>query len=145
MFPGRSTSLFFFAQRLEGAEKREHLFAQPAQLIPEEKFYVHEHLVVAGAAGMDFLACLSELAREHELNLRVDVLDVVLKAETAVIYACADTVEGGVKLLKFVLLQQSYAAEHPNMRLRAQDVVSCESHVEDAVVSDREILHRLGG
>ena len=42
------------------------------------EFQVHQHLVVAGTSRVDFLSDISKSAREHKLDLRMDVLHILL-------------------------------------------------------------------
>ncbi len=49
----------------------------------DEQLEVDEHLVVARASGVDFLANVAEPACEHEFDLRVDIFDAFLDSEVA--------------------------------------------------------------
>ena len=98
------------AEFLEGAEQLQGLLAQRLELVPEEELDVDEHLVVARASGVYLLAGVPELAGQQQLNLRVDVLDIVLEAESPVFDAVRDPVESLVQLSELLPAQQPYAA-----------------------------------
>ena len=48
-----------------------------------EKFQIHEHLVVAGTTGVDFLSDVTKLTCQHQFHLRVDILNVWLNLKLA--------------------------------------------------------------
>ena len=92
---------------------------------------------------MDFLAHVAELAREHELNLGVDILDILLNGELAVLAELVDVAELGEKLLQFVFLKEPDALEHGDVRHGAENVVFGEIHVHLAVAAHGEPLYLL--
>ena len=75
--------LVFLASLLECTEQRIHPpygFFYPGT---DEEFQIHKDLVVAGTAGVDFLADVSEFSGEHQFDLGMDILDSVLYHEIA--------------------------------------------------------------
>ncbi len=61
---------------------------------------------------MYLLADVAEPGGEHELHLRVDILDTVLDAKFATLYHLGYFTESLEQHFEFVGLQQSYAFEH---------------------------------
>ena len=132
------------AEGLERAEDGQHLVAQRAELVAQEELEVHEHLVVAGTAGVDLLADLAQLAGEQEFDLGVDVLDVGLEREVAGLDALRDAGQGGVQHGQLVRRQQADAFQHLDVRPGALHVVARQPEVQHAVVADREAVDGLG-
>ena len=48
-----------------------------------KELQVYQHLVVARTARMNLLAHVAQLAGEHQLHLRVNILDALLNDELA--------------------------------------------------------------
>ena len=78
--PRHQHLLVLFAQALQPVEQRFYGVGRLAQFVAQEKFEVHQHLIVARAARMDLLARVAQPPREHQLHLRVDVLGVRLRS-----------------------------------------------------------------
>ena len=137
--------LVLFALALEQAEEGQDFVPEAAQLVPEVKFDIDQHLVVAAAAGVNLLAEVAELAGEEEFDLGVNVFHVILQHKGARRDAGGDFVQSAQQNLQLVGIQQADAFQHRNVGLRALHIVGCEPQVEDAVVADREVLHLFGG
>ena len=57
---------------------------------------------------MNFLAYVAEFAREHQFNLRMHILDVVLNLEVALFDDFVDVTQFGGQGFQFRLGQQAY-------------------------------------
>lgn len=112
-------------------------------LLAGEELEVEQHLVVARAAAMYLLAYVTQLAGEHELYLRMDVLDAILNDELAPLGQSINLLQLGQKLLQFVFLKQSDTLEHGDVGHGAQHVVLSQVEVHFAVAPHGEALDIL--
>ena len=143
--PGQQHFPVAFAQLLEGAEEGEHFLAHCFQLVAQEEFQVHEHLVVARASGVDFLAQFPVLTREQQFYLGVYVLHVVFEHEASFTDAERNFVQTLVQDFELLFAEQPYAAEHSDVGFGTLHVVCCELEVQHAVVAHGELVHNFCG
>ena len=85
--------LIFLALGDKFVKERLGLLYYVAQSRSGEELQIDEHLVISGASGVDFLSHIAELARQHELHLRVDILHSVLNDEVATVAYLIDIPE----------------------------------------------------
>ena len=133
-----------FAQVLELREQHAHLLPQLQQLVLQEELDVHEHLVVAGAPGVDLLAGVAQRAGQEQLDLGVDVLDILLQAEAAVLDGREDLLQLRGEALPFGAFQQPDAFQHPDVGQGSLDIVFRKLQVQDAVAADGECFDHAG-
>ena len=114
---GKEYVLILLAEGLESREQGDDLFSQIEDLVFQEEFQIHEHLIVARTSRMDLLADISQSAGQKKLNLRVDVLDVIFKYELTSFYFFQNRIQSFCEDLKFVCCQQSDAFQHLYMSL----------------------------
>ncbi len=94
---------------------------------------------------MDLLAHIPELTGEKKLHLRMNILDIILKDKTGILYIEGNLIKSGSQCLKLLLGQQTDGLEHLDMSFRANDIKPCQLKIELAVISDCESLHLFGG
>ena len=135
--------LVFLAQRLETVEEPGDGVGYVAKLVAHEELEVDEHLVVARAPGVDFLSDVAEAGCQHELHLRVDILDAGFDCELASLDDSGNLAEGFQQHFEFLGAQQADAFEHPDVGHRALDVVAGETQVKLAVAADGELLYHF--
>ena len=92
---------------------------------------------------MDLLAHIAQFTGEQHLNLRVDVLDIILDDEFATLCQLVDVLQLRQQLHQFVFLQQSDTLQHGDMCHRAQHVVLGQIKVHLTVTTDGETLYLL--
>ena len=92
---------------------------------------------------MDFLAEIAQTRGEHELNLRVHILNALLDGELAAVDGIAYVGQSRKQLLQLIGLQQTYRLEHADMRHGALHVVAGQTQVELPVVSHSEFLNHF--
>ena len=109
--------------------------------VPCEELEVHHYLVVSGAARVYLLAFVPELAGEHQLDLRVHVLDAVLNHEAAFARLLEQGFELGQQRIQVLLREESAGVEHGNVGHRPDNVIFSEIQVHLAVVSDGEAVN----
>jgi len=143
--PRHQHLLVLFAQALQPVEQRFYGVGCLAQFVAQEKFEVHQHLIVARAARMDLLARVAQPPREHQLHLRVDVLGVRLDREASGFDLGGDLFQSGGQLLQFGGGQQPDLFEHGDVGQRPLDVLLRQPHVQFAVVADGIFLDHLVG
>ena len=90
---------------------------------------------------MYLLADVTQAARQHQLNLRVDVLDAFLDDKPCLAYLREDVPQFCQQGLQFVSLEKPDALEHRDVRHRAKHVGLSQIHVHLAVASDGEALY----
>ena len=73
----------------------------------------------------------------------MDVLHVVFQHEIARLYLAKYLVESCRQRLEFFCAEKADAFQHPDVCLRAYDVISCQTHVQNAVVSYCKILYQV--
>lgn len=112
-------------------------------LLAGEELEVEQHLIVARTTAMYLLAYVTQLAGEHELYLRMDVLDAILNDELTPLGQGINLLQLGQKLLQFVFLKQSDTLEHGDVSHGAQHVVLGQVKVHFAVAPHGEALDIL--
>ena len=112
-------------------------------LLAGEELEVEQHLVVARAAAVYLLAHVAQLAGEHELYLRMDVLDAVFDDELAPFGQGVDLLQLGQELLQLGGGEQADALEHGDVGHGAQYVVLGQVEVHFAVAPHGEALDIL--
>ena len=77
-----------------------------------KKLQIDEHLVVSAAPRMNFLAHVAQLAGEHQLHLRMNILHSVFNLKCSGFAKGVDAFEFGQEWRQFSLLQESDVGEH---------------------------------
>ena len=90
---------------------------------------------------MDFFAHLPEPAGQQQLDLRVDVLDVVLEFESPGLYFGGNLREPFVEHAIIVLREQPYAAEHLYVRPGTAHVIARQTQVQHTVIPHCKGVH----
>ena len=137
--------LIFLAQKLQAVKKMACRLCYPAQLIAHEQLEVYEHLVVARASGVDFLSEVAVALGEHELHLRVYVLNTLFYAEFTAVYGVENLAQPLEQCVEFILFEQPYRLEHCYMGHGALHVVARQLQVEFAILSYGEFLYHFVG
>ncbi len=106
-----------------------------------EQAQVDQHLVVARAARVNFLAHVAKAAGEHQLHLRVHILDAVFNLESARLNLGVDVAQLGGERAQLIGGEQSYGFEHGDVGQRAQHIIARKIHVHFAVAAHRVTLH----
>ena len=135
---GHQHVLVTLALPLQFCEETLDVLCHEAQLTADEQLQVHQHLVVATASRVNLLAHVAEPAGEHQLDLRVHVLDAFLYDEPPFPYFREDVSQFGQQLLQFFFLDESDALEHCDVCHRTEHVGLGQVHVHLAVASDGE-------
>ena len=78
----------------EFVEQHLHAVGNLHQFVACKEFQVHQYLVIARTAGMNLLAYVAELARQHQLHLRMNILYAVFDDEHA-------TLRNGIYIFQF--------------------------------------------
>ena len=73
----------------------------------------------------------------------MNVLDIFFQNEIPLFNLLEDVVKSLCKFLKFIALQQSDGFKHSDMRLRTENVIFCQSQVEDSVISHRKFFNQV--
>ena len=90
---------------------------------------------------MNLLAHVAELARQHQLHLRVDVLDAFLDDELAFHGLFVDGAQLTQEQGQLVLADEAYRFQHGDVGHRAQHVVGREVEVHLAVAAYGKALN----
>ena len=106
-----------------------HIF----NLAADKEAKVHEHLVVARAARVDFLAHIAKAAREHQFHLRVHILNAVFNHEFASLNLGVNLAQGSGEQGKFVGGEQIDGLQHSDVGDRAKHVVASQIEVHFTV------------
>ena len=133
-----------FALGLQRVEEGAHSESHLAELAAREELEVEQHLVVARAAAVYFLAHGAEPAGEHELHLRVHVLDAVLYDKAAVGGLAVNVAQLVQEHGQFVVGYEADAVEHGHVGHGAEHIVRREQEVELAVVAHGEAVDLFG-
>ncbi len=133
-----------FALGLQCGEEGAHGLRHLAELVAREELEVDEHLVVARAAAVDFLAHGAEPARKHEFDLRVHVFDAVFYDEASLKGFGVDAAQFAQEHGQFVVGNEADAVEHGDVGHGAEYVVGGEQEVELAVVAYCEAIYLVG-
>ena len=108
-----------------------------------KELQVDEHLVVARTSAVDLLAHVAQLACEHELHLRVNILYAILDDKLAFLARVVDGLQLREQGLQLIAAKQSDALEHGDVGHGAQHVVLSEIKVHLAVAAHGEALNLL--
>ena len=92
---------------------------------------------------VNLLSHITEFAGEHQFNLRVNILDIVLDNEVATLAHGIDVTQFGKKSGKLLFSQQVYRLQHSDMSHTAQHIVLGKIEVHIAVASHGEPLYFL--
>ena len=114
--------LIFLALGLQHVKEFDEVLGQVLYLVAYVEFEVQQHLVVARAAAVHFLAEVAQLAGQHQLHLRVDVLYVVLYDEGAVLRGLVYVFQLGEQHGQLVMANEAYGLEHGYVGHGAQHV-----------------------
>ena len=139
---GHQHILVLLAEGLKTVEKALYGLGYGAQLVAHKQFEVDEYLVVARAAGVDFLAEVAETLGKKKFHLGVYVLDIVLDAELSGFDGVQYLLQPGKELVELVLFQKPDGLEHLDVGHGALHVVSGEAQVEVAVVAYGEFFNQ---
>ena len=143
--PGHQYVAVAFAELLQAVEECLRVVGDLAQLVAQEELEVDEYLVVARTPRVDLLAHVAQPAREHQLDLRMDVLGVGLDLETPGLDLRGDLPEPRGERSELLGGQQPDLLEHGDVCQRSFDVVACELQVEFAVLTYGVLLDHLVG
>jgi len=98
--------------------------------VPQVEADIQRHLIVAGTAGMEALACLADLRREARLDVHMDIF----QADGEVEMTCLDLLENLVQAMfdrcHIGRRDDPLLAEHAGMGHGAADVLVVEALVE---------------
>ena len=111
------------------------------QLMAGKQLQVHQHLVVARAAGVNFLAHVAKLPCQHQFYLRVDILDALLYHKLALDSLLVDAAQLFQEHGQLVLADEADALQHGDVGHGAQHVVGCQIEVQLAVAAHGEALY----
>ncbi len=92
---------------------------------------------------MDFLAHVAKFARQHELNLGMDILDILLDGELTILAELVYVAELSEKFRQLVFLKESDALKHGDVSHGAEHVIFGEIHVHLAIAAYRKPLYLL--
>ncbi len=137
--------LVTFAEFLQPVEDDLHGVGRLPQFVAQEQFEVHQHLVVARTPRMDLLARIAQSAGEHQLDLRMDVLGTGLDLETPGLDLRGDLPEPRRQRRELFGGQQPDFFQHGDMGQRPLDVITCQPHIQLAVVAHGVFLDHLVG
>ena len=90
---------------------------------------------------MNLLAHVAQLTGEHQLHLRVHILDAVFNHELAFLRQLIDILQFLQQHGQFVLTQQANRFEHGDVSHGAQHVVWCQIEVHLAVATHGEAFY----
>ena len=97
----------FLAEFLKGVKQFQNLVPGLPKFVFQEKFDVHQHLVIPGSSRVDFLPDFPDAPCQEQLNLRMDVLHIVLKDEIPFPYFLENTVQSLGEGVKFLFPEQT--------------------------------------
>lgn len=140
---GHEDALVAFALADEHVEELLDGLGDVLDLLAGEELEIEQHLVVARAAAVYLLAHVAQLAGEHELYLRMDVLDAVFDDELAPLGQGVDLLQLGQELLQLGGGEQADTLEHGDVGHGAQHVVLSQVEVHFAVAPHGEALDIL--
>ena len=124
-------------------EKGLHAVGDVHQLMPREQLKVYQHLVVARAPAVYLLAHVAQTARQHQLHLRVNVLNPVFNHEAAVVAQLVYGLKLSQQAAQLIGRKQPYALKHRYVGHGAQHIIFGEIKVEFTVAPDGESLDFL--
>ena len=142
---GHQVVLVFLAQLYQAVEQLLDGHTDIQQLVAHEQLEVDEHLIVARAARVNLLADVAELLGEHELDLRVHVLDTLLDVECHVLDGLLYLGQPLEQQVKLLLGQQADALEHLYVGHGTLDVIARKAQVQLAVIAHGEPLYHFVG
>ena len=99
---GHQDVLVALALLLQLPEEGLYVLGHQLQLTACEELQVHQHLVVARTARVDFLAHIAQAARQQQLHLGVDIFDALFDGELSVLYLAVDVAQFGQQGLQLV-------------------------------------------
>ena len=92
---------------------------------------------------MNLLADVSQTTGQEQFDLRMDVLHIVFQYEISCLDFRKYLVQPCCQRLEFLRVEKADAFQHPDVCLRTYDVISCQTHVQNAVVTYCKILHQV--
>ena len=134
-----------FAELLQPVEDYLHGVGRLPQLVAQEQFEVHQHLIVARTARMDLLARVAQPAGEHQFDLRMHVLRAGFDLEAPGFDLRGDLPEPRRQRRELFGGQQADLLQHGDMGQRPFYVVARQPHVQFAVVAHGVFLDHLVG
>ncbi len=90
--------------------------------VAQVELHVHQHLVVARAAAVDFFAHVAQFARQFQFHLRVDVLNACFHPKIPGFDAGVNGLQFHRQNPEFLRRQQPNGFQHADMRQRSQYV-----------------------
>ena len=106
-----------------------------------KELQVYQYLVVTRTARVNLLAHVAQLARQHQLDLRVDILHAVFYHELATLAYSVDVLQFCQKQGQLVLADQPDTFEHGDMSHRAQHIVWSQIEIHLTVSTYGEPLY----
>ena len=100
----------------EFVEEAFHQGGNLPDLVADEEFEIHQHLVVAAAPGVDFLAYVAKLACEQHFHLRMHVLHTLLNHKLALFSLAVDGFQLLEEELQLVGREQVDGLQHGDVR-----------------------------
>ena len=87
-------------------------------------------LVVARAAGVEFLAGIADAFRQCVLDVHMHVFECIVPLEAAGLDIALDAIQAFEDRIEFAFRENTDGSQHPGVRARAHDVVAVEPTVE---------------
>ena len=121
----------------EGFSEFSHLL----QLGTGKEFQVNKHLVVARTSAMNLLANVTQGTSQHQLHLRMDILDALFNHKLAFHGDVVNLFQFVEQDTQFISRKQSDALQHSDVGHAAQYVVWSQIEVHLSVSADGEPLN----
>ena len=122
-------------------EQHLHAVSHLHQFVAGKQFEVNQYLIVARTARMDLLAHIAQLTRQHQLHLRMDVLNPILNHELSAFADLIDVLQFCQQQRQLVLAYQPDTFQHRNMSHGAQHIVLPQIEVHFTISAHGEALN----
>ena len=133
------------AQLLQALKQSFGMLSHHSQLVTHKEFQIDQHLIVTRATRVNLFAHIAQLAGQHQLNLRVNILDTLLDHKFTALGRCVNLCQRFKQHIQLLFFEQTDALQHTNMRHRALDIIFSQSQIQFTIATYGKLLDQFIG